>query len=89
MLQGIFATRALFERVGGFPGQPLMEDIAFSRLARRITAPANLRHRIVTSGRRWERHGVARTVLLMWRLRFAYYIGADPQRLAARYDDAR
>ena len=87
--QGIFATRTLFEQVGRFPQQPLMEDIAFCQRARRISPPVNLRQRIVTSARRWERHGVVRTILLMWRLRLAYYLGADPRRLSTRYDQAR
>lgn len=87
--QGIFTTRALFERVGGFPIQPLMEDIALSRSAKRIATPICLRERIVTSGRRWERRGVARTILLMWRLRLAYFLGADPHKLALQYEHVR
>ena len=83
--QGIFVTRALFAALGGFPALPLMEDIAFSRLARRSGRPACAREKIVTSGRRWEKHGVWRTITLMWRLRLAYFFGADPARLAARY----
>ena len=47
--------------------------------------PACLRTRVVTSGRRWERHGVLRTIVLMWRLRLEYALGADPHRLARRY----
>ncbi len=87
--QALFVTRALFERTGGFPVQALMEDIAFCRNARRIAAPVRLRGPVVTSGRRWARHGVMRTVLLMWRLRLAYFFGADPARLAERYRDVR
>jgi hypothetical protein len=67
----------------------LMEDIALSRSAKRIAAPICLRERIVTSGRRWERRGVARTILLMWRLRLAYFLGADPHKLALRYEHVR
>jgi rSAM/selenodomain-associated transferase 2 len=87
--QCLFATRALFESLGGFAELPLMEDIEFSRRARRLAWPIAIRARATTSGRRWERHGVARTVLLMWRLRLAYFLGADPARLAAAYRDAR
>ena len=83
--QGIFITRALFARLGGFPALPLMEDIALSRLAKRAGAPLCLRERIVTSARRWEQHGVLRTIALMWQLRLAYFLGADPARLASRY----
>ena len=85
--QGLFVTRSLFEAVGGFPEIALMEDIALSRRLKRYGAPLNLRHRITTSGRRWKKHGVLRTLFLMWRLRLAYWLGADPDKLALRYED--
>lgn len=83
--QGLFVRRALFEQVGGFPDIPLMEDVALSRLLKRQAAPVCLRERLVTSSRRWERDGALRTILLMWRLRFAYWRGVSPERLAAQY----
>ncbi len=83
--QGLFVTRSLFEAVAGFPDIALMEDIALSRRLKSFGAPLNLRHRITTSGRRWEKHGVLRTVFLMWGLRVAYWLGADPDKLALRY----
>jgi hypothetical protein len=87
--QAIFARRAAFDRAGGFPDIPLMEDVALSKSLRMESAPACLRERVVTSGRRWERHGTLRTILLMWRLRLAYALGADPRHLARRYDVER
>ena len=87
--QAIFATRALFARVGGFPLQPLMEDIAFCKAAKRLQRPLCLHAQVQTSGRRWLGQGVLRTVWLMWGLRLAYFLGADPVRLAARYRDVR
>jgi rSAM/selenodomain-associated transferase 2 len=83
--QGIFVARALFDEVGGFPEIPLMEDIAMSKSLRRRSRPLCLADRIVTSSRRWERHGVWRTMALMWRLRLAYFLGAEPARLARIY----
>ncbi|MBM3343038.1 MAG: glycosyltransferase [Betaproteobacteria bacterium] len=83
--QGLFITRTLFEAAGKFPQIPLMEDIAFTKTLKRYGAPLNLRHRMRVSGRRWEKHGVWRTVLLMWRLRFQYWLGADPVNLAKQY----
>ncbi|HMW55878.1 MAG: TIGR04283 family arsenosugar biosynthesis glycosyltransferase [Candidatus Accumulibacter phosphatis] len=83
--QGIFVRREVFERLGGYPELPLMEDIALSRQLRRIARPACLRERVLTSGRRWQKHGVLRTILLMWHLRASYFFGADPQQLAIRY----
>jgi rSAM/selenodomain-associated transferase 2 len=83
--QALFMTRAAFDAVGGFPAQPLMEDIEMSRRLLKLSRPACLRARVVTSGRRWETRGVWRTVLLMWRLRLAYWRGAAPERLAELY----
>ena len=83
--QALFMTRAAFDAVGGFPAQPLMEDIEMSMRLLKLSRPACLRARVVTSGRRWETRGVWRTVLLMWRLRLAYWRGAAPERLAALY----
>ena len=83
--QAIFATRAAFEAAGRFPEIPLMEDVALSKALGRRSRPACLRARVVTSGRRWERGGLLRTILLMWRLRLAYALGADPHGPARRY----
>ena len=83
--QVLFARRPAFFSVKGFPPIPLMEDIAFSRAMRRRGPPACLESKVRTSGRRWERHGPLRTIVLMWRLRLAYALGADPARLAERY----
>ncbi len=83
--QAIFVTREAFVAVGGFPDLPLMEDIAISRRLKRLCRPACIGAPVVTSGRRWEHHGVIRTIVLMWRLRLAYYFGAEPARLALRY----
>ena len=83
--QAMFMTRAAFDAVAGFGAQPLMEDIAMSSRLRQLSAPACLPARVLTSGRRWETRGVWRTVLLMWRLRFAYWRGTPPERLAQRY----
>jgi rSAM/selenodomain-associated transferase 2 len=82
--QAIFVRRADFS---GFPPIALMEDVAFSRAMRRVSPPACLAARVRTSARRWEKRGVARTVLLMWRLRFAYWRGGDPDELARHYAD--
>jgi rSAM/selenodomain-associated transferase 2 len=87
--QAIFARRDAFEAAGGFPEIPLMEDVALSSALKRISRPACLRLRAVTSGRRWERRGTLATVVLMWRLRLAYALGVDPHRLARRYDVER
>ncbi len=83
--QAIFARRAAFAAVGGFPDIPLMEDVEISRRLKALSPPLCIRSRAITSARRWERDGVLRTIVLMWRLRLAYAMGVDPGRLARRY----
>ena len=87
--QAIFVRRDAFERAGGFPPLELMEDIALSRSLKRVSRPLCLADKAVTSGRRWERHGVLRTVFLMGWLRLAFFFGATPASLARFYDGER
>jgi len=83
--QGLFVRRRLFQALGGFADIPLMEDIELTRRLKRRGPPQPVAARLITSSRRWERDGIARTILLMWRLRLAYALGARPSRLAERY----
>ncbi len=85
--QAMFVRRDVFERLGGFPGQPLMEDVEFSRRLKKEGRIACLHQKVMTSSRRWEKHGIARTVLLMWWLRFRYWLGTDPATLKRLYMD--
>ena len=87
--QALFVTRDWFLRVGGFEEIPLMEDIRFSRALRALAWPRRLRCRATTSGRRWERHGAVRTILLMWTLRLLHFLGVEPTRLARWYQAVR
>lgn len=83
--QGLFVERALFEELGGFPDIPLMEDIALSKALRRTGRPARPAAFVTTSSRRWEEKGLVATVLLMWKLRFLYFVGVEPARLLQLY----
>jgi len=85
--QGLFMTRQAYEAVGGFPVQSLMEDVEMCKRLKRahMTGPALLAGRITTSGRRWQTHGIWRTIFLMWRLRFQYWRGAPAAELHAAY----
>jgi len=87
--QAMFVSRELFSLIGGFPDIALMEDVALSKRLRRLCPPRCLRAQVLTSGRRWLRGGVLRTVLLMWGLRLAYVLGVPPATLARWYRHAR
>ncbi|WP_428423061.1 TIGR04283 family arsenosugar biosynthesis glycosyltransferase [Methylibium sp.] len=83
--QAMFVRRSVFECLGGFADLSLMEDVDLSRRLRAQGAPACLRERVVTSGRRWEAHGVWRTTWLMWRLRWCHWRGVPADELAKAY----
>jgi rSAM/selenodomain-associated transferase 2 len=83
--QAMFATRKAFNAAGGFPDIPLMEDVALSKRLKRISRPLCLAARVVVSGRRFDERGAVRMIVLMWRLRLAYFFGAEPAALARRY----
>ena len=83
--QAFFVRRNLFEAAGAFPELALMEDVALSKILKCTAPPICLRTRVITSGRRWEAKGVVRTILLMWLLRFGYWLGCNPALLARFY----
>lgn len=83
--QGLFMTRQIFTQVNGFPRIPLMEDIEISRRLKKLSRPACVQQAIITSSRRWEQNGILRTVFLMWRLRFMYWLGVPAEKLKLHY----
>ena len=87
--QGLFVKKALFDAVGGFPDMPLMEDVALSKALRGVAKSTVIRTPLATDGRRWDQGGWFRTVLKMWGLRFAYWAGVGPDRLANYYAHVR
>lgn len=87
--QAIFIRREVFEQLGGYASIPLMEDIELSRRMKRAGRIACLRQRVTTSARRWQKHGVVRTILLMWSLRLLYFFGVSAARLQRLYANTR
>lgn len=83
--QAMFMRREVFDKVGGFDDIPLMEDINMSGKLKKLARPVCLRTRVTTSARRWEQKGVLKTILLMWWLRLANWLGIAPEQLAAWY----
>ena len=82
---GVFVRRDAFTIVGGFPEIALMEDIELSSRLRALSAPRRVPATLVTSSRKWEREGLVRTVIRMWSVRSAYFLGVKPDALARWY----
>jgi rSAM/selenodomain-associated transferase 2 len=83
--QGLYFKRHFFESLNAYPKIPLMEDIAICKTARRLAKPLIIGSAISSSNRRWRDNGIVKTMLLMWSLRFAYWLGVDPRRLHKIY----
>jgi len=84
-----FVRREVFEQLGGFPEQPLMEDIEFSSRLKRVGRIVCLRDKVTTSSRRWEKRGIFKTILLMWKIRLYYWLNVDCDQLVRLYRDVR
>ncbi len=86
--QAIYVTHDLFSLIKGYPDVAIMEDIALSKLLKAQASMFRVRHKVITSARRWENHGYMRTVLLMWAMRFLYWAGMSTGNLAKFYHHA-
>ena len=83
--QAIFIRADIFRQIGGYTEQPLMEDIDISRRLLELSDPVCLKQKVITSARRWQKHGIVCTILLMWRLRYLYWRGVPATDLAREY----
>jgi rSAM/selenodomain-associated transferase 2 len=83
--QAIFARRAVFERLHGFPEILLFEDLEFSRALRKAGRTVLIREPIFASSRRFEREGPARRLWANFVLTGRYLLGQDSERLARLY----
>lgn len=83
--QAIFVRRDVFKAIGAYDDVPLMEDVLLSNKLKKYSRPLCLQPSVVSSSRRWEQHGIVRTVWLMWCLRLAFFLGAEPSALHRQY----
>lgn len=87
--QAYFVRATSFRAVGGYPDQPLMEDLEIIRRLRAIGKVILLPQYVTTSARRHEQVGLLRSVLFMWYLRLLYKFGVSPAQLQRMYFDVR
>jgi rSAM/selenodomain-associated transferase 2 len=87
--QAIFVRRDVFARLGGFREIELCEDVDFARRLRRAGRIACLRATVMSSARRWQEHGLIRTILRMWTIKSLFLLGVSPRWLSRHYRDAR
>lgn len=83
--QTLFIKRNVYFDTGGYADLPLMEDIEFSKRLKKHSKPICISETVLTSSRKWEQHGIFRTILLMWRLRLLYFLGVPADQLAKQY----
>lgn len=84
--QGIFISRSLFKKAGGFPDVPIMEDVGLMAAVKKTgIAPVFMDHSITTSARRWEHQGLIYTTMRNWVLICLYMLGVSPKKLVKYY----
>ncbi len=84
--QGIFISRSLFKKTGGFPNTPIMEDVGLMAAVKKTgIAPVFMDHGITTSVRRWENQGLIYTTMRNWVLICLYMLGVSPEKLVKYY----
>lgn len=83
--QGIFCHREFFQSLGGFPDYPFLEDLSFSRQARKIQKASLLKATIITSSRRFKQNGLLKTLWKMQTVKFLYWLGCKPEQLLPYY----
>lgn len=83
--QAIFIRRSSFEKLGGFPEVPLLEDLILMQRLRQRAWPVLLPGPVIVNPRRWQSRGIVRQTLRNWRIVSAYSLGVPPDRLAGQY----
>lgn len=84
--QGIFVDRGVFEQIGGVPEVPIMDGNALAARLREVARQAGGEVGILPpwlriSGRRWQRGGLVRTMLVMYGIRAGWMAGVAPETL--------
>ena len=86
---GIFLARTAFQKIGGFPAVPILEEMEFSKGLRQLGKTTLLAPYIHISARRWEARGIVRTTLNNWLITLLYFLGVSPEKLARLYNHIR
>ena len=86
---GIFLARSDFQKIGGFPDVPILEEIGFSKKLRSLGQTTLVDPGIHLSARRWEANGIVRTTLNNWLITLLYFLGVSPEKLARLYNHIR
>ena len=83
--QSLFIRKTDFEKLGGFPETPIMEDYIFVKLAKKKGKVATLPQTVLTSARRWQKLGPIRTTCVNQLMILGYCVGITPEKLASFY----
>ena len=87
--QAHFATRETFERLGGYPDWPILEDLDFVLRLRRLPGMKIVESPVTTGARRFVEQGTVRTVAINWLIWGLFLCGVSPHRLARLYRQIR
>jgi rSAM/selenodomain-associated transferase 2 len=80
--QAIFVRRDIFERMGGFPAAPILEDVLFVQRLKKEGRLYFSKAPAITSARKWARHGYLATMLANWRTMWMWWKGIPLDQIA-------
>ncbi len=87
--QGIFVRKDVFQKIGGFPEVPIMEDVLFTKKLRNAGNTIVLSDKIFVSPRRWEKKGVIKTALIYSLIVLLFKLGYPLKKIKSLYEDLR
>jgi rSAM/selenodomain-associated transferase 2/rSAM/selenodomain-associated transferase 1 len=88
--QGIFIRKDYFEKIGGYPEIPIMEEVELMKKVKKNKDKIYiLKDGVKTSARRYEEEGIIYGWLRNHRVRILYFFGVSPELLLKYYPDAR
>ena len=87
--QAIFATRDVFDRIGGFDEVELFEDVMFSKKMKKSGKTCILNQHVHSSARRWQKQGICRATVINWLVSVGFLLGVSPHHMKKIYHDIR
>jgi rSAM/selenodomain-associated transferase 2 len=83
--QTIFLYRQKFVEIGGYPEEPILEDVLLLQRLKRLGRIGIATSTALTSGRRWKQLGLIKTTLINQGIILGHLLGLSPQRLQRWY----
>ncbi|MCF8070326.1 MAG: TIGR04283 family arsenosugar biosynthesis glycosyltransferase [Desulfobacterales bacterium] len=83
--QGLFLKKDEFDKIGGFPEWPILEDVKMVSNLKKHGRFVHIHKKVITSGRRWNKLGIVKTTVINQIIMIGYVLGVSPEKLVHLY----